>query len=84
MAGENSMGWPINMLVAHASTRIARRNMFPGGLDKILKVQFSSSTWRVSEATIRRLYINSYGIKCIGNLKVILNCSTYGRHSGLT
>ena len=30
----------INTLVVRASTRIARRNMFPGGLDKILQFRF--------------------------------------------
>ena len=45
-----------------ASTRITRLNMFPGGLDKILQARFSSSTWKLFEVTIQRLYINSCGI----------------------
>ena len=52
----------ITLVHACASTGILRRNMFPGGLDKILQAWFSSSTWRVSEATIRRLCINTYGV----------------------
>ena len=50
------VGASITLVNARASNRIA------GGLDKILEARFSSSTLRVSEATIRRLYINSYGI----------------------
>ena len=49
------VGVSITLVDAHASNKIARRNMFPGGLDKILQAQFCSSTWRVSEATIGRL-----------------------------
>ena len=59
LAGKNSMGW----LQHHASTSMLEYEMYSKiGLDKILQARFSSSTWRVSEATIRRLYINLYGI----------------------
>ena len=48
---EKSMSWRHHDAIACAS--------IPGGLDKIPQARFSSSTWNVSESTIRRLYINS-------------------------
>ena len=44
--------------LGHHHGTIARASI-PGGLDKILQARFSSSTWKVSEPIIRRLYINS-------------------------
>jgi len=44
LAGEKSMSWRHHDSIARAS--------IPGGLDKILQAQFSSSTWNISEATI--------------------------------
>ena len=45
LAGEKSMSWRHHDAIARA--------LIPGGLDKILQARFSSSTWRVSEATYK-------------------------------
>ena len=45
------MSWRHHDAIARAS--------IPGGLDEILQAPFSSSTWNVSDSTIRRLLMRA-------------------------